>query len=143
MSETLAPLSDCTTESMCREYVALVKVNRELNSLAEENANRMKRIEAELVDRFADSGIKRLNVDGMTLYTRVDRFVNKKADVPTPQMVDALRKAGLADLCNESYSAASLKSRVLEWIDAGEAVPEPLAECINITESPRLVATVG
>lgn len=126
-------------DEMVAERVRLDKRRRELEAELEGISVACKALDGPILDIFADKQVQRMTVAGMTVYARTDRFVNKRKDVATADMLDALRKAGLGDLCSETYQAAAVKSRVLEWLDAGEPVPRELADCLNVSEVPKLV----
>lgn len=138
---TDAPETPAGLGKLAADRVNLEKKRRHIEAQLDAISAAIRQLDAQLLDQFAESGVKRLNVDGITLYTRVDRYVTKRKDVATETVIEAMRLAGLGDLCSESYSASALKSRVVEMLTAGEELPAELAECLSIGEVPRIVAT--
>ena len=95
-----------------------------------------------LLEEMALHGISNMQVHGLTVFSRIDRFVRKKAakDGVTSQMVcDALEEIGRGDMVGDSYSAASLKSLVVEMLVESGGVPESLEKLLNIGETVNLV----
>lgn len=125
-------------DEMLSEFIALRKEKDDLESDLKRISSRMSELEPMIVEGFGERGMQNVNKDGITLYLAIDRFVNKKTGVETEEICEALREAGLGDMVSDSYSAASLKARVLEWKANDVAIPERLADCITVGEVYRL-----
>lgn len=120
------------------EFVALEHERREHEDRLKVIAERLGKLSEPLLNHFADSGIQNANVNGLTVFVRVDRYVSKKSEATTDQVCEALREAGLGYMVSDGYNAASLKSKVREWEEAGAEVPPELAALLNVGEVARL-----
>lgn len=68
-----------------------------------------------LAGRFIDEGVRSLKtVDGQTLYLKRDLFLSKRPGISMEEAVEILRKCGLGDFVQETYSASSLKAYIRE-----------------------------
>lgn len=105
---------------------------------ADDLQKQIKDLEEPLLNDMAEAGIQNVNCGGLTIYRRTDFYVSKRGDVPTPEIVDALRRHGLGYLVAEGYNANSLKSVIREWRDEERIIPDDLANKLNIGETVRL-----
>jgi hypothetical protein len=135
LSEALEP---GTFQEMLAEFVALERERREHEDRLKIIAERCGVLSPLLIDQFADLGMQNANVEGLTVFVRMDRYVSKRGDVSSDQVCQALRECGLGYMVSDGYNAQSLKSKVREWQDAGVEVPPTLAGLLNIGEVPRL-----
>lgn len=125
-------------DALLQEYVDL-KIRCDQRAADDKfDADRMKEIEPLLVEGFGERGMQHVSMKGLTLYIAVDRFVNKKGGVDTADFCETLRECGLGDMVGDSYSSASLKARVLEWMEQGVEIPEAIRERLSIGEVFRL-----
>jgi hypothetical protein len=125
-------------QGMLKEFVALEHERRQHDDRLKQIAERVDKLAPTLLDQFADAGIQNANVDGLTVYVRVDRYVSKRGDASTEQVCQVLKDCGLGYMVSDGYNASSLKSKVKEFQEEGVAVPEALAAMLNIGEVPRL-----
>ena len=96
-----------------------------------------------IIDEFAETGTRSINVDGFSVHARVDRHVSKRRDVETSEVCKVLADNGLGYLVltDAHYAAASLKSAVVsELKESGDVCPD-LRRVLNIVESAKVVAT--
>ncbi len=127
-------------DALLSEYVE-IKLRRDARDAEDTaDANRMKEIEPLLVEGFGERGMQHVSMKGLTLYVAVDKFVNKKGGVDTAEFCEVLRDCGLGDMVGDSYSSATLKARVLEWMEQGVDIPESIRERLSIGEVYRLKA---
>lgn len=128
-----------------REYVRLTKLKRAI----EENIKAVNRelaiCESAIVADFAANGIQSVNCDGMTVYVKRERYVNKLPNdmITMEGLAERLRENGFSYLVAPSYAPSTLKKVLLDMIDDGQTIPEPIMECIEITEATKLVARVS
>lgn len=126
---------------LLEEYVMLQKRLRDVTGELDTIKDKLSKIEPKLLEEFGLAGIQNVNCDGLTVFVKRERYVNKKSEadgITSSLLVERLRECGLEDLCFESYSASALKARVLAIIDDGGDLPDALAECINISEATKL-----
>lgn len=124
--------------ALLKRFVALEHERRTLEMKLDSVKARLKPIAIEALELWADSGLERLRMNGLTVHLRTDRYVTKKTGILGEAVCEALRSIGRADMVSDGYNASSLKSLVREWIDNDDEVPEQLAELLNIGESQRL-----
>ena len=136
--ETLAIEPVPAFKELLAEFTALEHERREHEDRLKVIGERLGKITEPLLDHFADSGIQNANVNGLTVYVRIDRFVSKRGDATTDQVCAALRECGLSYMVNDGYNAQSLKSKVREYQESGVEVPTQLAGLLNIGEVARL-----
>ena len=142
MQETLDAAAEQPTpgtfQELLAEFVKLEHERREHEDRLKVIGERLTKLREPLIDHFADTGIQNANVDGLTVYVRMDRYCSKRGDATTDQVCAALKAAGCGYMVADGYNAASLKSKVKEWTDQGVEVPGELASLLNIGEVARL-----
>ena len=131
---------DGDTMTLAGEYVELQLRLRDTKSESDMLDRRAKALEPVLLERMNIEGCQNINVRGMTLYRKTDRYVSKAKGVETEEVVAALFDIGMGWLVNDSYNAMKLKSAIMEKIDAGEELPEQIKPLLNIGEVHRLGA---
>ena len=133
-------LTEPTTsfDSLLDEFIALRKMRDDREADLKRITSRMNELEPILVEGFGERGMQSVNKHGLTLFLAVDRFVNKKSGVETEKVCEVLEEIGLGDMVSDSYSAASLKARVLEWKENEVEIPGKLNELITVGEVYRL-----
>lgn len=125
-------------KSQLARFVQLEAERREHEERLKVIGEEAGKLQAALLDQFADTGIQNAKVSGLTVYVRLDRFVSKKSDVSTEQVCEALRDAGLSYMVSDGYNAQSLKSKIREYQTEGVEVPQRLSSLLNIGEVARL-----
>lgn len=107
-----------TLNDKIRLFVQLSKWKGEIDDLLEFCKEQIAAIEPEILEGMAGDGVANVKIDGMTVFTKRDRYVSKSKEKTSAQMIEILRESGMGYLCDEGYSAQGLKSRILELIDA-------------------------
>ena len=129
------------TNQLLRQFAQLQLRRRELEEALEVVTKGITALEPEILEYFADQGIQSANVLGLCCYMKTDFFVSKKADkdgVTTQIVCDAMRDFGLGYMVADGYNAASLKSKIKEWLKEGVEVPERLRSLLNIGETTKI-----
>lgn len=121
-----------------KEFARLENERRDLEDRLSEVKAAAAVIQERLLNDFADAGMQSANVDGLTVYVRMDRFVSKRSEVTTEQVCQVLRDCGLGYMVADGYNASSLKGKISEYQKEGVEVPQPLAAVLNIGEVARL-----
>lgn len=132
------PTASSGMRPLLAEFVALEKRRRDAEGEAESIAEQIKKIEPLLREEMELCGMTNARCDGLTVFIKTDQYVSKKAEFTTEQVCDVLRTHGLDYMVGEAYSAATLKSKVVEWLKEGHDVPEKLAEMLNIGKTVKL-----
>ena len=114
-----------------KRYVELELRRRELEDELKAVKAEARGLEEEILNQFADLGCQNMNVDGLTLYIRQERWYGKKPDVTAEQVCDALNQCGFAYLVKEGYNANSLRGALNELVKNDEPIPEPLERLLN------------
>ncbi len=86
------------------------------------------KLEAELIDAFAEAGVQNINVDGKTVYLHRSVYARRCEGVGLEDVKAALRAAGAGDLVTETVNANTLSAYVRELTEEDDApgLPEPL-----------------
>jgi hypothetical protein len=114
------------------ELVALKKESEELEERQTVIDKRRKQIEAFLLDAFAENpGLKRLNIDGRTVYLRRQLFAGAK---DKDAAYEALIAAGLGDYATRGFNTNSVSALYREWERDGTPPPPELAGVIHTGE---------
>lgn len=95
-----------------KEFVALEKRKRELDSELKQIAARLDDLEQALVPQFLNDGVNSLRIDGRLVYLAQDIYtgpVNDRAEV-----IAALKASELGQYVSENYNTQSLKAFVRE-----------------------------
>lgn len=127
---------------LLEEFVMLSKRLRDVAGEEETIKKQLATIEPKLLEEFGLAGIQNINADGLTVYVKHEKYVNKKAEkdgVTTAMLLERLRENGFSDLCFESYSAGALKARMLEIIEDGGDIPAGVAACLNVSDGVKLL----
>jgi hypothetical protein len=120
------------------EYVQLEHRRRVAENDLQAIKDRISEIEPVLLEHMGELGMQNARCDGLTVYQRRDRYVTKKSELTTQDVVEVLRKCGLGYMISDGYSSSTLKAKVAEWQDDGAEIPEAIVACMNIGETIRL-----
>lgn len=123
-----------------KKFADLEVCRRELEKELDLVKRKIAALQGPLLEDMATSGLDSVKCGGLTIFRRIDRFVSKRAGVSSQDICDTLRDVGCDYMVADGYSASSLKSKVIEWLEDGIAIPETLLEKLNIGEVPRLVS---
>lgn len=123
-----------TVEEMLGLYVKLEQKRRRLEDDLKETKLRQSAVAEPLVERMAAEGMQRINKDGLTVYLRQQRFVNKKTEVSMDIACRMLESWGLGYMVNDAYNATSLKSKIIEMLDQEEELPKGFDQYFNVHE---------
>lgn len=124
-------------------FAQLENMRRDLDEALDRITKRANGMKEHLLEEMALHGIDNMSVHGLSIFSRVDRYVRKKADkdgVTTEVICEVLTEMGRGYLVRNGYSAASLKSLIVEMIVEGDGVPEQLEKLLNIGEKVNLVS---
>ena len=121
-------------------YVQLEHQRRELEQHLDAVKQEQAGLAEAILDEWADRGQQSANVDGFSLYVRMDFICNKAVGVPTERVCELLQQHGLSQLVAPAYSAASLKAWVKEQIRSGCELPDELSKVLTYQDMPRLIA---
>lgn len=132
--------------------IAKVRRYRELRaaqSASEAEGKAMKeeadKLEAELVEMFAEAGLQNLNVDGKTIYLHRSTYAQWQAGLEQDDKLELLRRAGAGDLIKDTVNAQTLNAYVRELVDVDDApgLPEPLRDVLELGERFAVRITAG
>jgi len=127
--------------ALLEEFVNLSHRLRDVDDETDAIKKRLAEIEPLLLEEFGLAGIQNVNCDGLTVFVKREKYVNKKSvqdGVTTELLLERLKENGFSDLCHESYSASALKARMLELLENECDIPRGVAECLNISEGIKL-----
>jgi len=95
-----------------KEFVALEKRKRDLDSELKSIAARLEDLEQALVPQFLHDGVASMRVDGRTVYLARDIYAGPLND--RSEVIAALKASELGQYVSENYNTQSLKAFVRE-----------------------------
>jgi hypothetical protein len=95
-----------------KEFVALEKRKRELDSELKQIAARLDDLEQALVPQFLNDGVNSLRIDGRLVYLAQEIYAGPLND--RAQVIAALKASELGQYISENYNTQSLKAFVRE-----------------------------
>jgi len=121
---------------------------REMQSRGEAETKAFKeeadKIEVDLIEMFAESGVQNFNVDGKTVYLNRTVFAQRLPGVTSEEVQQALIDSDAAELVKPSVNAQTLNAYVRELTEDDDApgLPEPLKAVLEAGErySVRIIA---
>lgn len=122
------------------EFCRLEEERLDLEERLAANKHAMAALQEPLLEQFMELGMQNTTIGDRTIYIRFDAFCSKKKEASTEQLCAALTAFGLDYMVSAGVSMSSLKSKLREMTEQGEAIPEPIAALLNIGEVPRLVS---
>lgn len=126
---------DADTMTLAGEFADIMLRIRDTKTETEMLEKRAKAIEPKLMERMNVEGCQNLNVRGLTIFRKTNRYVSKAKGVETDDLVAALKDCGMGWLVKDAYNAMQLKSAVLEKIEAGEELPQQVKGLLSIGEN--------
>jgi hypothetical protein len=131
-----------------KEFVALEKRRRDLDSELKQIAARLDDLEQALVPQFLNDGVNSLRIDGRLVYLAQEIFAGPLND--RREVIAALKASELGQYVSENYNTQSLKAFVREvaedvrlrceqqeWLFTEEevraALPAPLGAALKIS----------
>ena len=137
--EPAALPDDAGFQARVSQFAQLENRRRELEAALDAVSKRANKLKGPILEDMAIHGIDNLSAHGLSIFSRVDRFVRKRTGVDTETVCEALRRMGREDMVSDGYSASSLKSLVVEMMTEDQPVPEYLAGLLEIGEVVNLV----
>lgn len=122
-----------------KEFTLLELERRALEENLECTQKRILALKPQLLEDMAEAGVESAHCNGLSVFTRIDRYVSKKKEVETEQVCRVLEQIGRGDMVNDGYNASSLKALIGEWMTEGQEVPPVLAGLLNIGSVVNLV----
>ncbi|MFZ5926319.1 MAG: hypothetical protein ACOYX1_02615 [Acidobacteriota bacterium] len=95
-----------------KEFVALEKRKRDLDSELKQIAARLDDLEQALVPQFLNDGVNSLRIDGRLVYLAQEIYAGPVND--RSQVIAALKASELGQYVSENYNTQSLKAFVRE-----------------------------
>ena len=121
---------------MLKDYMQLSKDAGELAAKAKRLRAEAALLEDKLVEQFATAGVQNMSVDGKTVYLRVDKYANAKAD-NRAELVAWAREHDLDDMI--VLQPARFKSWCREHIEESGELPAEISEWVNLFETVKLL----
>lgn len=120
---------------MLKEFVMNRKRKRELAALTKDNQEKLKSLEESIMRNFEQKGIRTINIDNETVFIKREIYAGFIQDEDQKSFaIEALKNAGLADLCPETISKSNLNSYCRELHERNESLPSALQDIFKINE---------
>jgi len=129
--EVPAP-DDDTPNGRLRRFIYLRAREKALAAETAAVKEEYQRLNARILDDWADDGVSRVTVDGTTAYMYPVSYVKKLGDATPADIRDALTRSGLGYMVEPTYSGSALRALLKEWRDAKTPLPTPLAEVVEL-----------
>lgn len=135
-------------KSLIDRRVELERRKRELEAELKIVKSEIERLHGPILEGMAAAGLRSLPLaEGGTIIQRRDLYCNKRAGVPTKEVIKRLKASGFDWLVNESYKASALKEwlreqekeQELSFDSPEELLPEPLREVFSVYEKVQTV----
>lgn len=115
-----------------RTWVALSERKARLKVELDNVQARLKEMEPELINAFADEGIQNVNLDGHTVYLQAQIWASP-VDGDYERACDALVAAGLGEFVGRRFNTNTLSSWVREHVrDEGGNYPDDLEQHLPV-----------
>ena len=117
-------------------WVTLVEQKRALEAELRPVQDQLNKLEAELLDDFADAGIQSVNAHGMTVYLNREFSAKLKEGVDKEDAIAAFERAGMKGCFNLAWQ--TMRGIVREYQERGEALPPEVAAVVDVSDFYRL-----
>jgi|SRR5579862_8931394 len=132
--------------------VELLRKKTKLSSDLKDVDDELKRLQPLVFTYFAQHGIKRIRITGVTLYLRRELWARPKLPGHQPQVCAVMRETGYGHFVHDAYNASTFSAHIrdlerehAEEIRSGKAadvsafLPRALANVLNVTPSFKLM----
>lgn len=117
-----------------KEYAELSKEKRKIEADLERIKNRLAEIEPMLLDMWAEAGLNKITVDGVSMFIHTQLWAGVADGATREDAVNGLKAAGLGDFVTENYNSNSLSAYFREQAKNGDMEAIELPEGIKLTE---------
>lgn len=117
-----------------KEYARLRRVEKELGAESAAVKAEADKMEQELLEAFAESGLTSLKVDGSTVYLRRELWASRRPGATPLDVCEAFEKAGMGQFVNQNYNSQTVSAWLRELDASGEPVPEPVDQVLTAAE---------
>lgn len=100
-------------------------------------------VEPRVLDFFQKSGVPRMTVRGVTIYTKRDLWAGREEGITNEVACEALAKAGLGDFAAMRFNTQTLSAYVRECEKNEEPLPEEFKGVIKVSETFKIQARKG
>lgn len=94
-----------------QEYILLLKISKELDEELKKVKSAMAELEPQVLDHFAEHGIDKITIDGVTLYPKSQIWASVPSDA-----LESLRIAGHEDLIEEKVNSSRVSALIREMV---------------------------
>lgn len=132
--------------------VELIRLKTKLSSQLKDTEDELKRLQPLVLTYFAQHGIKRIRITGVTLYLRRELWARAKNPGQQQQVCAIMRRTGFGHFVHDTYNVSTFSAHVRELerknaaaILSGEAadvsafLPPELAAVLNVNPQFKLM----
>jgi len=122
-----------------KKYAVLCNEKAKLERELKQVKGGLTKLEAPVLEYFADQGVQSVNVEGRTLSLRKEVWAKQRGDFSNEERMVLVQAAGYPELVKESVNTNTLSSLFRERMAEGlDAVPAKLACCYEASESYKI-----
>lgn len=125
------PQNDGDREAMTKRLIELTVRKRELDAESRKIGEVIDALESALLEQWIEAGRQSERIDGYTVYVGKRTWATPK-DGDRHAVVEALEALGMADMV--TYNTQTLSAWFKERAEAGQEVPQTLAEVVDLTD---------
>jgi len=106
-----------TTGSLVKRYIEAKAKKATLDALSKEVGAEITALNEQVVEHFADQGVKSISIDGKLAYRHSQLWAWKTEDSEMPDLVAALQSEGLAEMAtiNSQSFSSFVRERLEQW----------------------------
>lgn len=116
-----------------RDFVALEKERRELESRLKVVTTKLSDLQEELLEGFTQTGLTQAKMDGLRVYVHRQLWASAK-DGDYEKACAVLKEVGLSEFVGERFNTNTLSSWVRERVKSEMPLPEEFAGVIEVVE---------
>lgn len=127
-------MSGGLVDKTLKEFVELETERRELKDRLKKVKAKQSKLEEELLEKFQESGVQSLNIDGLTVYLRRQLWAYPPSE-NKEEFYQILKDTGYGDFVRETVNTHSLSALFREAEDNEfSEIPTEIREKVNLSE---------
>lgn len=117
-----------------RAYVRLRTLQHTAEAEAEDYKKQANDLQDELLEQFAEEGVRKISVDGVTTYLHRVLWAKVEEGASREQVVEGLKACGFGQFVSETYNTQTVSAWLRDLEREKEPLPEELQGVLTGTE---------